>query len=102
MGPLTAGGHWANINSMIVEILERFQTGKGLAQVFKALGDESRLAIFQLLRERCAGGCELTEDGADRTVTEIAKATDFWAAEDYHQDYLAKNPGGYTCHYLRE
>ena len=23
-------------------------------------------------------------------------------AEDYHQDYLEKNPGGYTCHYLRE
>ncbi len=59
---------------MIIETLERSQTGKGLAQVFKALGDENRLAIFQLLRERCAGGCELTEDGADRTVTEIARA----------------------------
>jgi len=23
-------------------------------------------------------------------------------AEDYHQDYLQKNPGGYTCHYLRD
>ena len=23
------------------------------------------------------------------------------AAEDYHQDYLEKHPGGYTCHYLR-
>ena len=22
-------------------------------------------------------------------------------AEDYHQDYLEKNPGGYTCHFLR-
>ncbi|MCX7632055.1 MAG: peptide-methionine (S)-S-oxide reductase MsrA [Turneriella sp.] len=22
----------------------------------------------------------------------------FWPAEDYHQDYLQKNPGGYTCH----
>jgi DNA-binding transcriptional ArsR family regulator len=61
---------------MIVETLERSQTGKGLAQVFKALGDENRLAIFQLLRERCAGGCELSEDSADRTVTEIAKDFD--------------------------
>ena len=26
----------------------------------------------------------------------------FWPAEDYHQDYLEKNPGGYTCHYLRD
>jgi len=23
-------------------------------------------------------------------------------AEGYHQDYLKKNPGGYTCHFLRE
>lgn len=22
----------------------------------------------------------------------------FYRAEEYHQDYLQKNPGGYTCH----
>lgn len=35
-------------------------------------------------------------------VTEIDDAKPFWPAEDYHQKYLVKNPGGYTCHYLRE
>ena len=35
-------------------------------------------------------------------VTEITKASDFYTAEDYHQDYLEKNPGGYTCHFLRD
>ena len=35
-------------------------------------------------------------------VTEIVAAREFWPAEDYHQDYLEKNPGGYTCHYLRD
>ena len=35
-------------------------------------------------------------------VTEITKAADFWPAEGYHQDYLQKNPGGYTCHFLRD
>ena len=35
-------------------------------------------------------------------VTEVTKASAFWPAEDYHQDYLEKNPGGYTCHYLRK
>jgi peptide methionine sulfoxide reductase msrA/msrB len=35
-------------------------------------------------------------------VTEVAPATTFTPAESYHQDYLQKNPGGYTCHYLRE
>jgi peptide methionine sulfoxide reductase msrA/msrB len=35
-------------------------------------------------------------------VTQIIKASDFYKAEDYHQDYLQKNPGGYTCHFLRD
>ncbi len=35
-------------------------------------------------------------------VTEITKASTWWKAEDYHQDYLQKNPGGYTCHYMRD
>ncbi len=34
-------------------------------------------------------------------VTEIVKASTWYRAEDYHQDYLLKHPGGYTCHYLR-
>lgn len=34
-------------------------------------------------------------------VTQVAPASDFWSAEEYHQDYLRKNPGGYTCHYAR-
>ena len=35
-------------------------------------------------------------------VTEIAAAGPWWKAEDYHQDYLIKHPGGYTCHYVRD
>lgn len=35
-------------------------------------------------------------------VTEIVPASEFYPAEEYHQDYLKKNPGGYTCHYLRD
>lgn len=34
-------------------------------------------------------------------VTEIVPARDFWDAEAEHQDYLQKNPGGYTCHFIR-
>ena len=34
-------------------------------------------------------------------VTQIVPAKAFWTAEEYHQDYLKKNPGGYTCHYER-
>ncbi len=34
-------------------------------------------------------------------VTEIVPAATWWSAEGYHQDYLRKNPGGYTCHWMR-
>lgn len=36
-----------------------------------------------------------------KVVTEVAPLGDFWEAEDYHQDYLEKNPNGYTCHFAR-
>lgn len=31
-------------------------------------------------------------------ITTLELFTKFWPAEDYHQDYLQKNPNGYTCH----
>lgn len=34
-------------------------------------------------------------------VTEVIPAAPFHVAEEYHQDYLEKNPGGYTCHFVR-
>jgi peptide-methionine (S)-S-oxide reductase len=37
----------------------------------------------------------LTQAGHGQITTEIAKAGPFYYAEDYHQQYLAKNPGGY-------
>jgi len=37
----------------------------------------------------------LSEAGYGRITTEIADAPPFYYAEDYHQQYLAKNPNGY-------
>lgn len=34
-------------------------------------------------------------------VTRLEPLTKFWLAEDYHQDFLQKHVGGYTCHYER-
>lgn len=34
-------------------------------------------------------------------VTTLEPYTKFWPAEEYHQDYLVKNPNGYTCHFER-
>ena len=38
---------------------------------------------------------ELDSAGFGRITTEIAPLATFYYAEDYHQQYLAKNPGGY-------
>ncbi len=35
-------------------------------------------------------------------VTKVESASNFYDAEGYHQDYLEKNPGGYSCHYVRD
>ena len=37
----------------------------------------------------------LTAAGFDEITTEVLPAREFYYAEDYHQQYLAKNPGGY-------
>lgn len=36
-----------------------------------------------------------------KVVTEVEPAGPFWQAEPEHQDYLDRNPNGYTCHYAR-
>lgn len=35
---------------------------------------------------------------SDPVVTTLEPFETFWNAEGYHQDYLVKNPNGYTCH----
>ncbi|WP_299415912.1 peptide-methionine (S)-S-oxide reductase MsrA [Acaryochloris sp. IP29b_bin.148] len=37
----------------------------------------------------------LTKAGLEEITTEVLDAPEFYYAEDYHQQYLAKNPGGY-------
>lgn len=37
----------------------------------------------------------LNKDGLSEITTEVLEAPEFYYAEDYHQQYLAKNPGGY-------
>lgn len=40
----------------------------------------------------------LTERGIGDITTEIEPLGDYYFAEDYHQQYLGKNPHGYDCH----
>ncbi len=47
---------------------------------------------------RDAYQAKLTSSGFGEITTEIAAVGPFYYAEDYHQQYLAKNPGGYCNH----
>jgi peptide-methionine (S)-S-oxide reductase len=53
----------------------------------------SQLAAANASRGRIQ--LRLTENNFGEVTTEIIEAPQFYYAEDYHQQYLAKNPGGY-------
>ena len=57
------------------------------------LTDESQRAAADASAERFAAA--LRGSGYGDVTTEIAPLGEFWYAEPYHQQYLAKNPGGY-------
>lgn len=38
----------------------------------------------------------------DPVVTTLEQLGAFTEAEEYHQDYLQKDPNGYTCHFIRK
>ena len=55
--------------------------------------DESQHATAE--RSRDVFQDQLAQSGYGRITTEILPAPEFYYAEDYHQQYLAKNPEGY-------
>jgi peptide-methionine (S)-S-oxide reductase len=70
------------------------------------VGTQYRSAIYTFSAEqkraaeasRASYQDKLTAAGYGRITTEIADAPPFYYAEEYHQQYLAKNPGGYCGH----
>ncbi|MCT4707721.1 peptide-methionine (S)-S-oxide reductase MsrA [Enterobacteriaceae bacterium H11S18] len=71
------------------------------------IGSSYRSAIFWTTEEQMHEANQLIEE-MDKSglwpgvvVTEVEKAPEFWSAEPEHQDYLERNPNGYTCHFVR-
>lgn len=61
-------------------------------------GDEAQRKVAETVKARVNASGKWKKP----VVTEVVAASKWWPAEDSHQDYLAKHPGGYTCHYLRD
>ena len=57
------------------------------------VADDSQRDVAQSTRETYAA--QLTAAGFGEITTEILVRSEFFYAEDYHQQYLAKNPSGY-------
>ncbi len=72
------------------------------------VGTQYRSAIFftteeqRLTAEKIKAAVDKSGKWKKPVVTEIAKAGPWSRAEEHHQDYLQKNPNGYTCHWLRD
>ena len=70
-------------------------------------GTQYRSVIFyhspiqKRIAEEMILGVNKSKKWKNPVVTELVPAGKFFKAEDYHQDYLQKNPRGYTCHFLR-
>lgn len=68
------------------------------------IGTSYRSAIFyqsdeeKKIAEEIIAIVNESERWDDPVVTTLEPLTRFWPAEEYHQDYLVKNPNGYTCH----
>jgi peptide-methionine (S)-S-oxide reductase len=70
------------------------------------VGTQYRSAIYTFSEEQAQVAKEITERyqpeltkrGYDEITTEIKPAPEYYYAEDYHQQYLLKNPNGYRCH----
>jgi methionine-S-sulfoxide reductase len=72
------------------------------------VGTQYRSAIFpqtpeqKSIAERVKARVEASGKWKRPITTTIEPASTWYSAEGYHQDYLRKNPGGYTCHFMRE
>jgi len=88
------------------ELLRTFWEGHDPTQGMRQGNDvgtqyRSLIQVFDDVQRKAAEAsrdayqARLTASGYREITTEIEDATEFWYAEDYHQQYLHKNPLGY-------
>lgn len=72
------------------------------------VGTQYRSAIFfhsdeqKKTAEKVIARVNTSKAWKSPVATQVTAAKEFYKAEEYHQDYLKKDPNGYTCHYVRK
>ena len=90
-------------------LLEPYQKNKSqndIAYLHRDVGTQYRSGIYFFdkaqeelaLRTKDIYQAKLNANGFGEIVTEILPVSEEFYAEDYHQQYLAKNPNGYCGH----
>lgn len=91
----------------LLDFFFRIHNPTTLNQQGNDIGTSYRSAIFyqnEDEKQEAKAFIELVNNSgkwSDPVVTTLESFATFWPAEEHHQDYLQKNPGGYTCHAVR-
>ncbi|MBU6339088.1 MAG: bifunctional methionine sulfoxide reductase B/A protein [Rickettsiales bacterium] len=72
-------------------------TGSQYRSAIFYMNDEQKKTAEDLIKKANASGVF-----PGKIVTQLDKFSGFYEAEEYHQDYLQNNPGGYSCHRIRK
>ena len=91
-----------SLDTLLKTFWEEHDPTQGMRQG-NDVGTQYRSAIYTttpeqaevVAKSRAAYQEALSKQGLGRITTEISPASDFYYAETYHQQYLAKNPNGY-------
>lgn len=91
----------------LLEIFFQIHDPSTLNRQGNDVGTSYRSAIFytsdsqKRIAERTIADVDASGLWPGKVVTETLPASAFWEAEPEHQDYLQRNPSGYTCHFIR-
>lgn len=92
----------------LLELFFNLHDPTTLNQQGNDIGMQYRSAIFYFDEEQKNAAFrvinQLTQSKVfkNEIVTQVVEVGNFFSAEEYHQDYLKKNPNGYMCHYWRK
>lgn len=93
--------------SRLLDFFFRIHDPTTVNQQGNDIGESYRSVIFfetnqqKVLAEKMIKKVDQSKLFNSPVATKLEKFSKFWSAEDYHQNYLQKNPGGYTCHFVR-
>jgi peptide-methionine (S)-S-oxide reductase len=92
----------------LIHAFYRLHDPTTLNQQGNDIGTQYRSAIFYFndeqkkIAEKVTKEVEASKVFKKPIVTQIVPVAPFFSAEEYHQDYLQKNPDGYMCHVWRD